>query len=309
MKTAVSGRDTVASLTAQIHRMEERKPPLEEILNAFMGIMTAGAELRNDLEASPVQRIPPPDPGRLSGGVPLLLSVEFRKMLPDLKAGVKKMLTALGQAFPPLKQDAAALSSRVDKDSTSPAGWLEMLVRNEEDALNKLANELGRETETLRFALEQALKPFLQWLAHTLAGHMENVTWDKGYCPICGAYPDTSYLRKGEDEQEYLVAHGGQRWLHCSMCSYEWRLHRICCPYCGNDDPDSLEYFAAKETPHERVYVCLTCRKYITCLDTSELIEVPMSDLIPFELLHLDIIAQKKGFAPLAWHQWNHMTA
>jgi FdhE protein len=308
MKTAVADSDTVASLTAQIHSVEERKPPLKEILNAFKGIMIAGAELRTELTASPARRTPPPEPGRLSEGVPLLLSVEFRKMLPDLEDGVKKMLTALGQAFPPLEQDAAELSSRVDEDSSSPAAWLGMLVRNEEASLNKLAKELNTETETLRFALEQALRPFLQWLAHTLARHVENVTWDKGYCPICGAYPDTSYLKKGDEEQEYLVAHGGQRWLHCSMCSYEWRLHRICCPYCGNDDPDSLEYFAAKETPHERVYVCHACKKYITCLDTSELIEVPLSDLIPFELLHLDIIAQKKGFAPLAWHQWNRMT-
>ncbi len=44
-------------------------------------------------------------------------------------------------------------------------------------------------------------------------------------------------------------------------------------------------------------------------MDTAELIEIPSRDLIPFELLYLDIIVQKKGFAPLAWRHWNRITA
>ncbi len=309
MESATPASDMVASLTAQIRMMEEHNPSLKEILDAFMGIMIAGAELRTELTALPAPRITPPDPNRLSAGVPLLFDMECQQMVPDLAAGVKKMLTALGRAFPPLKQDGTKLLSRVEEDPKAPAVWLGMLVRNEEKPLKDLAQEVGLEPEALRFDLEQALKPYLQWLAHSLSRNMEKIAWEKGYCPICGAYPDTSYLRKGEVEQEFLMAHGGQRWLHCSICSYEWQLRRICCPYCGNKDADSLEFLAAKETPHERLYVCHKCNKYLTCLDTSELIEKPSSDLIPFELLHLDIIAQQKGFAPLTWRHWNTMTA
>jgi len=179
------------------------------------------------------------------------------------------------------------------------------LIRNDENAVVELATRLGAEGETLRFMLERSFKPYLQWLACTLGPHVKEDVWDKGYCPICGAYPDSSYLKKGDREQEFLMAHGGQRWLHCAMCGHEWRLRRITCPYCGNEDAESLEYLSAKETPHERVYVCHKCNKYLTCLDLSELIEKPPSDLISFELLHLDIIAQQKGFTPLAWGQWN----
>lgn len=59
-------------------------------------------------------------------------------------------------------------------------------------------------------------------------------------------HPDTSYLKKGEAEQEFLMVPEGQRWLNCALCSYEWRLRRIRCPYCGTEDADSLEYPAAK---------------------------------------------------------------
>ncbi|MCF8142989.1 MAG: formate dehydrogenase accessory protein FdhE [Deltaproteobacteria bacterium] len=307
MESATPHSDIVVSLATQIQTMAERKPVLKEILDAFMGIMMTGAELRTELAALSAPSIVRPDPTRLSAGVPLLFDVEFQERVPGLTAGVKKMLTAVGTAFPPLKADGAKLFSSVVEDSKAPAAWLRMLLRNEDAPLRKLAEEVGLEPDVLRIELKQVFKPYLQWLAHGLARHVEGIAWDRGYCPICGAYPDTSFLKKGEAEQEFLMAHGSQRWLHCALCSYEWRLRRIHCPYCGTEDADSLEYLAAKETPHEKVYVCHKCNKYLTCLDTSELIEKPPSDLIPFELLHLDIIARQKGFTPLNRGHWNSM--
>jgi len=308
MESSASPSYSIESLRSQIQMMEERKPSLKEILAPFKEILIAAAELRGEIAALPPPRIASPDLTRLSAGVPLLFDAEFLEMVPDLTAGMKKMLATLGKAFPPLKEDGVKLLSLIDEDSEVPAAWLGMLVRNEEEPLKKLSQELGLEAKALRFGLEQAFKPYLQWLAHTLGRYVEQTTWDRGYCPICGAYPDTSYLKKGDTEQEFLMAHGGQRWLHCAMCSHEWRLRRIHCPYCGNEDAESMEYLAAKETPHERLYVCHKCNKYLTCLDVSELIEKPPSDLIPFELLHLDLIAQQKGFAPLAWRHWNTVT-
>ena len=160
------------------------------------------------------------------------------------------------------------------------------------------AERLGLETEPFRFLLEQAYKPFLQWLAERLSDRVERIRWDRGYCPVCGAHPDTSCLRKHTRDRDYLTGHGSRRWLHCSRCSFEWCLHRVICPHCGNEDADSLEYLASTESPHEKLYVCRRCKKYLTCLDTSELIEKPLSDLIPFELLHLEIMATEKGFSP-----------
>ena len=309
MENRAPVNDIVSSLMNQIHRLEERKPSFREVIEFFKGVIIAGAELRSELADFPPPRIAPPELTRFSAGVPLLFDAGSQEMVPGLTAGLKKMLTALGKAFPPLKDDSTRLLSRVDEDSNAPVAWLGMLLRNEEAPLKKLAEEVGLEPEVLRIELKQAFKPYLQWLAQGLGRHVEGIAWDKGYCPICGAYPDTSYLKKGEAEQESLMAHGSQRWLHCALCSYEWRLRRIHCPYCGTEDADSLEYLAAKETPHEKVYVCHRCNKYLTCLDISELIDKPSGDLIPFELLHLDIIARQKGFTPLNRGHWNSMAA
>ena len=308
MANSISENDNITSLKAQIREMADRKPFLREILDAFEGIMIAGLEFRAELAALPTPKIVPPDPTQLSADFPLLSYVEFQEMVPHLKAGVQKMLTALGAAFPPLKEDINQLRSQVDGNSNPTATWLGILIRNEENALIESAEELGLEPDVFRFALEQMFKPLMQWLAQSLARYVEQMVWDRGYCPICGSYPDASYLKKGKDEQEYLIAHGGQRWLHCSMCGYEWRLHRIVCPYCGNDDADSLEYFAAKKSAHEKLYVCHKCKRYLACMDTSALIRIPSGDLLPFELLHLDIMAREKGFIPLKTASINKAT-
>ena len=217
----------------------------------------------------------------------------------DPAAGIQKMLAAMGTAFPPLKEDTDRLLGCLDETPGLSADWLGMLMESHETRLKASAEKTGSGPETLRFILEQALKPFLQWLAGRLSHHVEQIRWDRGYCPVCGAHPDASCLKKpSHDREAYLTGHGSRRWLHCSRCGFEWRLHRVLCPHCGNEDADTLEYLASTESPHEKLYVCRRCHKYITCLDTSELIEKPLSDLIPFELLHLEIIAREKGFSP-----------
>ncbi len=309
MKTVTSTEDTIASLTARIHDMVVRKPSLKEILDVFRGVLVAGAEQRAALAALPKPGVAVPDMERLSAGVPLLSGLELEETPPGLGTCVTKMLAALGEAFPPLRPGAARLQSRVDGDPVLPAVWLGLLIRNAEGPLRESAGQLGLEPETFRFFLEQSFKPFLQRLAETLGRHVEGIRWDRGYCPICGAYPDTSRLMRAGERQEYLTAQGGQRWLHCALCSHEWRLHRVVCPYCGNEDGHTLEYFAAEELPHERYYVCHRCGKYLTCMDVSGLIEAPPGDLIPFELLHLDLMARERGFEPLAWWRWNPVLA
>jgi FdhE protein len=301
--------DRLVSLKVQFQRLEKRRPLLKEVLRPFAKIMIVGAQLRADLEGLPAPGIASQALDRLSEGVPLLADADLQEVVPELSTLMAHMLTALGAAFSPLKEDSARLLSRVIEDPKAATAWLRVLLRNEEAPLQRLSQDVGLEPEVLQIELKQVFKPYLQWLAHGLARHLKGIVWDRGYCPICGAYPDTSYLRRDVPGHGPLMAPKRERWLHCSLCSYEWRQRRVRCPYCGTEDADSLEYLAAKETPHEILYVCHRCHKYLTCLDTSELIEKPLSDLIPFELLHLDIIARQKGFAPPNRGHWNSVTA
>jgi FdhE protein len=53
-------------------------------------------------------------------------------------------------------------------------------------------------------------------------------TDDALLCPACGSRPTASMTVSGGEA-------GGQRYLHCSLCSLQWHLPRIRCAHCGSD--------------------------------------------------------------------------
>ncbi len=295
---------TTEQLHTNIQRVKERNPDLENIIGSFEELILAKNSLKEEL-SSTMREIKAPDMDRLASGVPALSDLDAGSRFPEMDTGFQRMLEALEAGFPNLKRETAALRLYIKNNPDISPKWLDSIIFGDDQTISDTADELNIDMEITNFMLEQCLKPYLETLSGKMSPYIEKMRWDQGYCPICGAYPDTTYLRQKQDNQEYLRAHGGQRWLHCSLCSYEWRLRRIVCPYCGNEENDSLEYFHEKNNQHERIYVCHKCKKYITCLDTSQLVDIPLMDLLPFEMLPLDIVAQDMGYHPIVPKLWS----
>lgn len=285
-------------LKTNIQRIKDRNPPLESVLSSFEKIILAKNALKQELQKSEIQ-LPEPDMDRLTNGEPALTDFDAGSCFPELNMGLSRMIKALRDAFPNLEQEISALDSHLEDNPESGRIWLNSFLFSDEQIVAETAEKLGIDTEITSFMLEQCLKPYLETLASCMSPYIERMRLDRGYCPVCGAYPDTTYLRQKQETQEYLRAQGGQRWLHCSLCAYEWRLRRMVCPYCDNEESDSLEYFYEQESQHERIYVCRKCNKYVTCLDTSQLVDIPLTELLPFEMLPLDIAAQEMGYQPI----------
>lgn len=111
--------------------------------------------------------------------------------------------------------------------------------------------------------------------------------WQEGYCPICGAVPAMGEF--GGEE--------GQKKLHCSICATGWEMTRLKCSYCGNEESDSLEYFTAEGDSGYRVDICRKCSCYLKVVDSRELGEGLPMDVEDLNTMHLDLLAQKEGFA------------
>ena len=111
--------------------------------------------------------------------------------------------------------------------------------------------------------------------------------WQEGYCPICGGIP-----AMGE-----LVGEEGQKRLHCSICANGWDVIRLKCSYCGNQETNNLEYFTAEGDTGYRVGICRKCSCYLKVVDSRELGEGLPMDVEDLNTMHLDLLAQKEGFA------------
>lgn len=152
--------------------------------------------------------------------------------------------------------------------------------------LETAAAELEIPSALLEYVYSTALASGLQqWCEETPRPLSDD--WQEGYCPICGAVP-----AMGE-----LAGDAGKKQLHCSLCATAWTLSRLKCSYCGNEETDSLEYFTAEGETGYRVDICRKCSCYLKVVDSRELGEGLPMDVEDLNTMHLDLLAQKEGFA------------
>lgn len=165
--------------------------------------------------------------------------------------------------------------------------------------LKSLAQELNLNPDLLLFLGLNLSQTLLGLYAQELKEKVDNENWLKGNCPLCGSFPAMEKLRR-ED---------GKRILWCGLCGTEWHYKRIMCPFCGNEDHNSLRYFfteensSLKENPF-RVDVCDKCKKYIKTIDERKMPENEFPDfsLDNMNTLYLDVLAQKDGYeSPTYW--------
>ncbi len=135
--------------------------------------------------------------------------------------------------------------------------------------------------------IQVTLNPFMVGYSKVLLSSVNQERWRRGYCPICGGNPDFALLDK-----EY-----GARWLVCSRCDTQWLFQRLECPYCGNQNQNTLAYFTDDEGVY-RLYVCEQCRTYIKAIDLRRSKSEVLLPLERVMTLGLDRQGEEKGYKP-----------
>lgn len=133
---------------------------------------------------------------------------------------------------------------------------------------------------------EESLRPALEMTVKKYGDVIARLQWSEGYCPICGKEP-----KIGEIKEE-----DGKRYLFCNQCGYEWHFRRIKCPFCGNEEQQSLAYFTVEDDERYRVDVCNECKRYIKIVDFRQSKEVANLDVEDIATLHLDMLASEEGY-------------
>jgi FdhE protein len=175
-----------------------------------------------------------------------------------------------------------------------------------EDALNGDTVAIARaadrgEYDPTAFAqlLELALQPVL-WAAAARCAELTDIDrWDRGFCPVCGAWPALAELVGAEK----------RRVLRCGRCGTSWSWLVLLCPYCGNDDHRSLGTLLPQREqtepavptpsePHskERVDVCERCHGYLKSVATFHSVPTPQLAAEDAATVHLDVGAREHGW-------------
>ena len=141
----------------------------------------------------------------------------------------------------------------------------------------------------------QLSRPFALKRADSMPTLPEHLHWIKGYCPLCGSWPELSFLEGKE----------GYRRLRCSFCGHEWNFMRTQCPFCENTDQDKLEFIFSEDRDFERAELCYECMKYIVSIDLRNRAGEIAREIAALGLVYLDVLAQERNFSPGAGCAWN----
>jgi FdhE protein len=223
---------------------------------------------------------------KLAGGLPL---VDFSSVVWDLAEPREYFL---------------ALLEIAEKRSPGETGEMARRIREKEISFNDLIyesfnplppeEEMEAEAEKdeedsfdlIELFIEESLRPALERVVGAYGDIVRKAGWSEGYCPICGREPKIGEIRDDE----------GTRYLFCNQCGFEWEYRRIRCPFCGNEEQQTLAYFTIEEDDRYRVDVCNECKRYIKILDFRDTKEKPDMDVEDIATLHLDMLANDEGY-------------
>ena len=172
-------------------------------------------------------------------------------------------------------------SRKIDMDR-----FLNEMVLPDSPYVEEISSSHGINRDILCLLGRASIQPSLERAAKLLGKGSDLEEWSGGICPICGSPPLLSELTGQE----------GRRMLVCSRCEYRWRGSRMACPFCGTEDHEAHRYLFVEGDEGVRIDVCDNCKKYIKTMDTRETAQKTFPLLEYVGTLHLDMLAQEKGY-------------
>lgn len=270
----------------KLDELGQREGELPSFVQLYRQVLRLQSEVRSQLATPKSNLGQDVVSDRLSQGIPLL---PFEDLLLDwaqVQALLQEIIRSVAKDSPDASKEVKTLGNILSEKAV-----LEEVIRAwyEGSSLIPIAMRHSIDSELLGLVVAAVVKPFLSAHSEVLLPKVDQESWRRRYCPICGGRPDFAYL----DEER------GARWLLCSRCDAEWLFQRLECPYCGTQNQNDLAYLTDEaESYLYRLYVCEQCRTYIKAIDfrhTESEVLLPLERMMTIDM---DRQAQEKGYNP-----------
>ena len=277
-----------------IDRAMEQNPQSSELLKAFGPIVVRQRQLASCLTL-PKLDYSSIDKEKLRAGISVISQISLFSPDDPLAEIALSLSVAVKEGMSTLAIELDRLSDLIEKGKLRLADYFEAHPGNENKAMDGRVNDLKIAPSNASFLLSLVARVLLERRAKEITEALGEFAWEKGYCPICGEFPSIALI-----EEE-----GGKRFLHCSSCGQDWRFTRVVCPYCENEAQQGMDYFYIENKTQESAFVCDKCKKYLVTLYRAGNLHARDLDISAISLVHLDMIMQGKGYAPMTSCTWN----
>jgi len=289
-----TSKKITGSIRDSLEKTKKDIPQLAGVVDAFEDLLVKRTIAKFALPTPNFSNVTI-DFARFSQGVPVLDDGKIDIEKDSFKKVALLLLPAMRKGFPKLDAPLSRFESFINESETAIDQLLPAIESTDSTVLDELARNLDISPTALQFVCSELAKPFTEKIAEAIAPLIQDVTWLKGYCPVCGAWPELSSWKGPE----------GRRFLNCSVCGHEWTYMRTQCPFCENSDNAKLEIIFSEDRKFEHAELCHECMKYIVGLDTRNMVNPPHPSAASLGLIYLDFLAQERGFAPGATSAWN----
>jgi FdhE protein len=266
-----------------IDRLAKLRPSCAEALNAYKDLLL----MMGDEEAALPQGVMDESLKSIkrNEGFPLFSRSELPVDFNHARRLMKRFLQHAADMKGLEKDGMTASQKDIPGDQPFWEKLLKAFLSDDQKALAQSAGDLDLQVETLRFFAGLAVRPSLNLIRESLELPEVEDKWNYCHCPFCGSKPTMASLSKS-----------GKKHLYCGTCGQQWAYPRIKCPFCENDDQESLGYFQVEKDEGYRVNFCNKCERYIKTVDKRALEETASLDIEDLATLELDLLASKEGF-------------
>ena len=284
--------DDLSAVEQLIENMIEKNPHNRELFSAFKPVIMERIRLVEGLELKAAEP-PKIDGTKLKAGVPVIKQATLFYPDDPWNEVVLSMIPAIKQGFPDLKDDLDKLETFIKDRNIDLFDCVKSYPDGGSEIVDRWAAEMKLQAPAIAFLIQSVTRIILEKRAKQI--DLEKLEWEKGYCPICGAFPSIAMIKE-------KIA---WRWLHCSACGHDWKFDRFLCPYCEHEGHKEVSYFFIEGKEQESAFICDRCKRYLVTRNRVSDLNFRDLDIFAIALIHMDVMMQDKGYQPMATCEWN----
>jgi FdhE protein len=280
--------DTEDPIVLRLRSVVKDNPDLVEVARVYEVILPA---LRDaEITVRPLTVTPEEARAKLQRGVPLLHDLSLEVDDQEVGGLLKQLASALEAAG--LNSTSAAAAGRIrmmlEEGRLDVGRLLPDIADGMSEGIFSAAQSLDLDPGLLRTLLSNSMEPFLRHWSRNVAPLAEGVPWERGECPVCGAAATLAEFQ-GNSQAKHL---------RCGSCGADWPFRRLQCLYCGNEDHNSLGIIYTEDhNDRVKLEVCDRCHGYLKVMTAFAPASVEMLQVEDLATLHLDYIAQGRGYS------------
>lgn len=218
----------------------------------------------------------------VTSSTPMISQVKLAIHTDQYKGFISELVKVMEENQPELAVEMNKITSLLSEETL--AHFATAAIEMNTTFFEKYAKDNELEEWLVLFIAENAVRPYLQKAAEELTPELEKVN-KPTHCPACGEPPRMA-----------RIGQSGKMEVTCPRCNYTWGAKKISCVHCGTDNHEDILVIKVEGDEQNEIHACKNCNCYTKVIKTVAMLKVPNTDLLDIKTIHLDYIAQDKGY-------------